>query len=91
MAQRFFLLDNSHEVGLYKAPAQLTARILNESPETNVEVFDSFDEARAAAGAVFDRYLYECRRWGLPTQEVEHFLSDMDVRGEAAVPSYGAA
>ncbi|MEM7226130.1 MAG: hypothetical protein AAF495_24345 [Pseudomonadota bacterium] len=88
MAQRFFLLNNDSEVGLYKAPAQLTARILNESLETNVEVFESFDEAKQAADIVFDRYLYECRKWGLPTDEVERFLRDMEQRGEDAVPSY---
>ncbi len=88
MAQRFFLWDSSHEVGLYKAPAQMTARILNDALETKVEVFESFDEARTAADAVFDRFIYERRRWGLPTDDMEHFLQDMDTRGEAAVPSY---
>ena len=90
MAQRFFLLDNAHEVGLYKAPAQLTARILNESMDTNVEVFEDFTEARTAAGAVFNRYIYERRRWGLPTDDMERFLEEMDLRGESAVPSYAA-
>ena len=91
MAQRFFLLDTTHEVGLYKAPAQMTARILNDSLETKVEVFESFSEAQMAADEVFSRYIYERRRWGLPTDDIEQFLRDMEIRGESAVPTYAAA
>ena len=88
MTHRFFLMDSRHEVGLYKAPMQMTARILNDALETRVEIFDDFNEARAAADAAFDRHIYERRRWGLPTDDIEQLLRDMDARGEAAVPLY---
>lgn len=89
MAVCFFVVDSRFEVGLYKAPKQLTARILNESIGSNVEVYDSFAEAEQAAAAVFDRHIYENRRLGLPTDDVERMKVDLLNGGESAVPSYG--
>ena len=91
MKERFFLFDNYHEVGLYKAPTQQTARILNDCSDANIEVFDDFAEAQSAAVAVFDRTIYQRRRWGLPTGDLEHMLDDMNRRGEDAVPDFMTA
>ena len=81
MNLRFFVLNNQHEVGIYKAPAELTARIMSESLGTEVEVFEDFEEARDVAADVFDRHIYECKKWGLPTDAIEQQLQDIQARG----------
>lgn len=90
MAVRFFVVNDPFEAGLYKAPKQMTARIVNASEGSNVDIFDSFEEAQEAASALFDRLIYERRRMGLSTDEIERFLLKLEDFGEAAVPTYHA-
>ena len=90
MAVRFFVVDSRFEVGVYKAPQAFTARILNESEGSTVEIFDNFDEAQGAATAIFDRFIHERKRMGLPADDIERLRVDLLEVGEPAVPSYGA-
>lgn len=89
MAVRFFVVDSRFEVGLFKAPQAFTARILSDSEGSKVEVFDNFDDAQDAAAAVFDRFIHDRKRMGLPADDIERLRVDLLEVGERAVPNYG--
>ena len=55
MNTRFVVVDHGLDTSVYKIPANQTARLKNEFGNEGLEVFDSFEDAKAAALLVVNR------------------------------------
>ena len=55
MEQRFAVLDEGARLRIYKVPINQTARLANEIPGRNVEVFETLNDARETALALVSR------------------------------------
>ena len=55
MEQRFAVLDERAKPRVYKVPIHQTARLINEFPFRNVEIFETLNDAREAALALVER------------------------------------
>ncbi len=55
MEQRFAVLDEGAKPRVYKVPIHQTARLINEFPFRNVEIFETLNDAREAALALVER------------------------------------
>jgi hypothetical protein len=55
MEQRFAVLDEGAKPRVYKVPIYQTARLINEFPFRNVEIFETLNDAREAALALVER------------------------------------
>lgn len=56
MNTRFVVVDHGLDTGIYKIYAQQTARLLNEFGNEYIEIFDSLEDAKAAALAIVNRH-----------------------------------
>ena len=56
MNTRFVIVDHGLDTSVYKIPANQTARLKNEFGNEGLEVFDSFEDAKAAALLVVNRH-----------------------------------
>ena len=55
MEQRFAVLDDGARLRIYKVPINQTARLANEITGRKVEVFETLNDARETALALFSR------------------------------------
>ena len=55
MEHRFVMFGSGSQPVIYKVPLSRTARLVNEYPNRNVEVFATFKDARAAALAFIEQ------------------------------------
>ena len=62
MTTRFVVVDHGLNTSVYKINANQTARLKNEFGNEGLEVFDTFEAAKAAAILIFDRYDEESRQ-----------------------------
>jgi hypothetical protein len=56
MSTRFVVVDHGLDTGIYKIHAHQTARLWNEFGNENIEIFDSLEDAKAAALVIINRY-----------------------------------
>ena len=56
MNTRFVVVDHGLDTSVYKIPANQTARLKNEFGNEGLEVFDSFEDAKAAALLIVNRH-----------------------------------
>ncbi|HEX9770811.1 MAG TPA: hypothetical protein VGA50_16690 [Kiloniellales bacterium] len=55
MSTRFVVVDQGLNTGVYRIHTHQTARLLNEFGNENIEIFDSFEDAREAALLIIGR------------------------------------
>ncbi len=56
MNTRFVVVDHGLDTSVYKIPSNQTARLKNEFGNEGLEVFDSFEDAKAAALLIVNRH-----------------------------------
>ena len=56
MSTRFVVVDSGLDTGIYKIPANQTARLRNEYGNEGLEVFDELEEAKRAALQIVARH-----------------------------------
>ncbi len=55
MEHRFVMFESGSQPEIYKVPLNRTARLVNEYPDRNVEIFETLKDARKAALALVER------------------------------------
>jgi hypothetical protein len=56
MNTRFVVVDHGLDTSVYKIPANQTARLKNEFANEGLQVFDSFEDAKAVALLIVNRH-----------------------------------
>jgi septation ring formation regulator EzrA len=87
LATRFLVWDHVRGAALVKASASETASILNDSLENHWRAFERFNEAKAAAAAVYRKAVEHLRRIGRPTGDLERRLAELPKLTTKQLPS----
>ena len=89
LAHRFLLWDDVRGVRFIRVPAGETARIVNQSLESKWVVFESFDDAKAAAADLYRRAIeYHRKMKSLQDElEMERRLADLPHLTASGLPN----
>ncbi len=82
MEQRFAVLAEGEKPKIYKVPINKTARIINEFPFQNVEIFENLNDAKVAAWAIAESWQI------LPTPQNEELRNSLSQLTEDRVEAY---
>jgi tellurite resistance protein len=87
LATRYLVWDHVRGAALVKAPASETASILNDPLESHWRAFERFNEAKAAAAAVYRRAIKHLKQNGRPTADLERRLAELPQLTTKQLPS----
>jgi cell division protein FtsZ len=85
---RYVVWERELMTGIYKAPRIQLARMRNEPHAEKLKVFDSIEDARTAADAIFSRIIRQRKARRLPYSFIERTKADLICRSSEEVPSY---
>lgn len=87
LATRFLVWDQVRGAALVKATASETASILNDPIGNHWLAFERFNEAKAAAAAIYRKAIETLRRKGRPTADLERRLAELPRLTTKQLPS----
>jgi hypothetical protein len=85
---RYVVWERDLRTSIFKTPRIQLARVRNEPHADKLKVFDSIEDAKAAAGAVFTRIIRQRKARRLPYSYIERAKSDLIGRSGKELPSY---
>lgn len=93
MNTRFVVVDHGLNTSVYKICANQTARLNNEFGNEGLDVFDTFEDAKAAAILIFNRYDEESkqgpRRFSFQSDpQIDSLKSELSGLTEDRVPTF---
>ena len=85
---RYIVWDRKLETRIYKIPTIQIARVRNEPHVEKLKVFASLEEAKAAAGAILSRIIYEQEANGWSTNSTKERRVNLMCETEIELPNY---
>ncbi len=85
---RYIVWERDLKTNIFKTPEVQVARVRNEPHADRLKVFDSIDDAKAAAEVIFGRIIRQRKASGLPYSFIERSKADLICRSDREVPSY---
>jgi hypothetical protein len=85
---RYIVRDRELETRIYKIAAIQSARIRNEPHAEKLKVFANLEEAKAAAGAIFSRIIYEKEEKGRSTYLIKARRANLMYETDTKVTNY---
>jgi hypothetical protein len=85
---RYVVWERELKTNIFKAQEVQVARVRNEPHADRLKVFDSIDDAKAAADVIFSRIIRQRKANGLPYTFIERSKADLICRSDREVPNY---